>query len=90
MEVIVVDDGSQDETGQVARNAAARDSRVRVIAQPNQGVAAARNTAIAQARGDYIAPLDGASWNCNSLPCVVTQGHNASIAGNSRLTKKIG
>ena len=58
LEILIVDDGSQDETGQVARNAAARDDRVRVIAQSNQGVAAARNAAIAQARGAFIAPLD--------------------------------
>lgn len=55
-EVIVVDDGSTDESVTVAR---AFESRgVRVIAQPNRGASAARNTAIAAATGDWLQFVD--------------------------------
>jgi glycosyltransferase involved in cell wall biosynthesis len=57
-ELIVVDDGSTDETVKMAERVAARDPRVRVITQTNQGVAAARNTAMDAARADIFALLD--------------------------------
>lgn len=58
IEVIVVDDGSTDNTLSVLNKYAEQDHRVRVISQPNGGVSKARNTAIAAARGEFIAPLD--------------------------------
>lgn len=58
LEVVVVDDGSSDRTAEIVRAIAKRDSRVRLIRQIHQGVAAARNRAIRESRGDYIAPLD--------------------------------
>ena len=58
LEVIVVDDGSTDDTKSIAEKTAAQDSRVRVIAVPNGGVAAARNIGIAEAKGDFVAFLD--------------------------------
>jgi glycosyltransferase involved in cell wall biosynthesis len=56
VEVIVVDDGSTDQTVRVARGSGIPD--LRVISQPNAGHAAARNTGIIAARGRYLAFLD--------------------------------
>lgn len=58
LEILVVDDGSNDGTRQIAEHHARADDRITVLVQPNAGVAAARNLAIAQASGRYIAPID--------------------------------
>lgn len=58
-EVIVVDDGSSDATADIA---ASFGNTVRVIRQPNRGVAAARNAGAAAACGDWLAFLDADDW----------------------------
>lgn len=58
IEVIVVDDGSRDETAAIVARLADRDPRLRLIQQTNAGVSAARNAGIAAARADVIAFLD--------------------------------
>lgn len=58
IELIVVDDGSQDQTARVVREIAETDGRVTLLQQPNRGVAAARNAGIEASGGQYIAPLD--------------------------------
>jgi glycosyltransferase involved in cell wall biosynthesis len=55
VELIVVDDGSEDESGRIARSFG---GAVRCITQERGGMAAARNRAVADARGDYFAFLD--------------------------------
>ena len=55
-EIVVVDDGSSDQTLQIARRFASKG--VYVVTQPNQGAAAARNTAMSICQGDYIQWLD--------------------------------
>lgn len=55
-EVILVDDGSTDDSPTIARRFAARG--VRTIAQPQRGAAAARNTGLREARGEFIQFLD--------------------------------
>src|SRR5215213_5581398 len=57
-ELVVVDDGSADDTGEVVRRFAARDARVRYVRRENGGQAAARNTGLREARGPLVAFLD--------------------------------
>lgn len=58
LEVILVDDGSSDRSGQICDDYAEKDARVVVIHQVNSGVSAARNAAIAAVRGDYVGFVD--------------------------------
>jgi len=57
-EAIVVDDGSTDRTAEIVAEAVRVDPRFRLIRQANGGVAAARNRALAEARGRYVANID--------------------------------
>lgn len=58
LDVIVVDDGSGDDTATVARGMAGRLPGLQVLSIPRSGVSAARNAGIARARGDLVAPVD--------------------------------
>lgn len=58
VEVIVVDDGSTDNSSSVIKEIADEDNRVRYIYQDNQGVSSARNKGLANAKGEYITFVD--------------------------------
>jgi glycosyltransferase involved in cell wall biosynthesis len=57
-EVVIVDDGSKDDTAAVISSKYGDDPRVRYIYQANTGVTGARNKGIRESRGDYVAFLD--------------------------------
>lgn len=57
-EILIVDDGSTDNSLQIAQNYARTYENVKVVSQVNKGLSSARNTGIMNATGDYILPLD--------------------------------
>ena len=62
LEVLIVDDGSTDDSGAVCDALAAEDSRVTVIHKPNGGLSDARNYGLCHAQGEYILFMDGDDW----------------------------
>jgi len=75
-ELIVVDDGSADDTGEVLRKYSVLDPRIKVIMfARNRGAAAARNAAIEEAKGRFIAFLDSDdSWSQDKLQIQIDAG----------------
>lgn len=59
LEILLIDNASQDESAGIAAEYGARDSRVRVLRQENRGVAFARNVGVTQARGEWLTFVDG-------------------------------
>lgn len=62
LEVLLVDDGSPDNSGALCDKLARQDPRVRVFHKENGGVSSARNLGMAQARGTYLAFADADDW----------------------------
>lgn len=62
LEIVLVDDGSTDKSGELCDQYAGEDPRIRVIHQENQGLGAARNAGLQQAKGDLILFVDGDDW----------------------------
>jgi CDP-glycerol glycerophosphotransferase len=58
LEVIMVDDGSTDESVEIAERFTARDARFRLVRQANAGLGAARNTGVGHATGEFVAFVD--------------------------------
>lgn len=61
-EMILVDDGSTDDSGQICDNYAKLDSRIRVFHKRNAGVSSARNLGLTEAFGEYVLFLDADDW----------------------------
>lgn len=62
LEIILVDDGSTDDSGKICENYAQIDSRIKVIHTENQGAAEARNSGLEVAKGECIGFVDGDDW----------------------------
>ena len=62
LEILVVDDGSTDDSGKICDEYARKDERISVFHTDNHGLSAARNYAIDRANGEYIAFLDSDDW----------------------------
>ena len=78
-ELILVDDGSKDKSGEMCDRYAQRDARVRVIHKSNGGLVSARIAGSELAQGDYICCVDGDDWVApdyfNRLNAVIQESH---------------
>ena len=87
LELIVVDDGSTDETPHIVESICHRDARVQLLRQSNSGPSAARNRGISAAQGELIAFLDSDDlWMRDHLsrtmaPLLSDQGIDVAFAG---------
>lgn len=62
MEIILLDDGSTDQSASICDAYAREDSRIRVIRQSNQGIIAAKKTALQHSHGEYVMFVDSDDW----------------------------
>ena len=62
LEIILMDDGSTDQSSLIADDLSAEDSRIRVFHTANSGVAAARNNGLKNARGTFVMFVDSDDW----------------------------
>ena len=61
-ELLLIDDGSTDDSGEKCDSWAEMDNRIKVVHKTNEGVPAARNDGIRMAEGEYLAFLDSDDW----------------------------
>ena len=62
MEILLINDGSTDDSAERCRSWAQKDDRIRFIDKENEGVAATRNLGVREARGKYLAFVDPDDW----------------------------
>lgn len=62
LEIVLVDDGSTDESGKMCEEYALQDSRIKVVHKQNGGLSDARNAGLAIATGEYIGYVDSDDW----------------------------
>lgn len=89
LEIIVVDDGSTDRSGEICDLYAAKEDRIRVIHKPNGGLVSARKVALQAARGRFIGYVDGDDWvgpgfYASLVQAAENSGADAVAAGFSR------
>lgn len=73
LEIILVNDGSMDDTLEKGENLAQQDKRIKVYSQLNMGVAAARNFGVVVANGEYIAFVDADDYvEPDMIACLLT------------------
>ena len=82
LEVILIDDGSRDESGEICDAYARRDSRLRVIHQKNGGAAAAKNAGLRIATGEYLSFVDSDDYLEPNV-----YGYMLEVLGDERYAK---
>ena len=78
-ELLLIDDGSPDNSGAICDEYAAKDSRVRVFHKKNGGVSSARNLGLDNARGEWISFVDSDDWLDVSCLGKLTQKMDADL-----------
>ena len=79
-EVVVVDDGSTDDSGRICDEKAVQDARIRVIHTENSGVTAARRKGVEQAEGEYIMFVDA---DDKLLPHAISNLYQAIVSNDA-------
>ena len=83
LEIIIIDDGSSDESLAIAKKHSHTDSRIRVISKDNEGVSKTRNRGLEESNGKYICFVDSDDYISPShIDDLYTSvcNHNASVA----------
>ena len=93
LDVLIIDDGSKDKTLEIARKLQAKDSRIRIIHQENQGVSVARNVGLDNTLGNYIMFVDTDDYidkeMCSTLMDAMLN-HDVDIVSIDSYTERYG
>lgn len=89
-ELILINDGSTDDSLNICSTYAQKDSRIIVFSQKNQGVSTARNKGLDLARGKYIVFIDGDDWVeaeylSNLVSAIISGKYDIAICGYSKI-----
>ena len=77
-EILLVDDGSPDECGNICDEYSGQYDKIRVIHQKNQGLSVVRNNGVNSAQGEWIAFVDGDDWVENDFVSIAEQSADRS------------
>ncbi len=93
LEILLIDDGSKDNSADLCRKWCTKDSRIRLLQQENQGVSAARNLGLDQAGGAYIAFVDADDWIQRDmlerqLDCLTRENSDMVLCGFQEVVEK--
>ena len=67
IEIILIDDGSEDESLKICKEYSKKDSRIRVVANKHQGLVSARKSGVKEASGEYCIFVDSDDWIASEL-----------------------
>ena len=92
-EIILVNDGSKDNSGKICDEYALKDERIKVIHKENAGVSSARNVGIKQSKGQWITFIDSDDWVEEKylevlLNLAKSENADISICGYNRVSKE--
>lgn len=91
LEIILIDDGSKDNSGVLCDAWVKKDSRIRVIHQHDAGAGAARNRGLSVATSEYIAFVDSDNWIAPDMYQILYEAireHVAEVAMGQMVTRK--
>lgn len=87
LQIVLIDDGSKDNTWNILQDYASKDSRIEIYHQENQGVATTRNNLLDKVKGEYVLFVDSDDWmELDMLEylygCMVRTGTDIATCGN--------
>ena len=80
-ELLLIDDGSKDKSGEICDNYALKDKRIKVFHKQNGGVSSARNYGLHEAQGEWITFIDSDDWVCADYLSSFTTDSDLCVQG---------
>jgi glycosyltransferase involved in cell wall biosynthesis len=93
LEIILVDDGSDDGSGELIRRLASEDARIRQVSKENGGVSSARNAGLDAATGDFLTFADNDDWiepDMYEVLLALALLYDADVAGSTHFEERAG